>query len=155
MNTRTLTTCSGPQPAATAGDPNARDFGRPPVLPEGAGWMTDALRERYRAVWRGNGSRPGAGLTGGLNFYRASPLRPPRPDDPAAANVELPPDAFTITMPTLVLWAQQDTALPPELVDGLDRWVPQLTLQRIEAATHWVVHERPALVAAQIEGWLG
>ena len=146
---------SGPQPATTAGDPNARDFGRPPVLPEGAGWMTDALRERYRAVWRGNGSRPGAGLTGGLNFYRASPLRPPRPDDPAAANVELPPDAFTITMPTLVLWAQQDTALPPELVDGLDRWVPQLNLQRIEAATHWVVHERPALVAAQIEGWLG
>ena len=58
-------------------------------------------------------------------------------------------------MPTLVLWAQQDTALPPELVDGLDRWVPQLNLQRIEAATHWVVHERPALVAARIEGWLG
>ena len=36
----------------------------------GGGWLTDAVRDHYRAVWR-------AGLPGGCNYYRASPLRPP------------------------------------------------------------------------------
>jgi pimeloyl-ACP methyl ester carboxylesterase len=47
---------------------------------EGYGWLTDALKARYRAVWD-------HGLTGGLNYYRASPLRPPQPQDPAAASI--------------------------------------------------------------------
>lgn len=142
-------------PAAAGGVPGgAHDFGRPPQLPDGAGWMTEALRAQYRAVWQGDGSRPGAGLTGGLNYYRASPLRPPRADDAAAAGVDLPPAAFTVTLPTLVLWAQQDTALPPELVDGLERWVPRMALERIERATHWVVHEQPQRVAERIGRFL-
>ena len=37
---------------------------------EGGGWLTDDMRERYRAVWR-------TSLRGGCNYYRASPLRPP------------------------------------------------------------------------------
>jgi len=126
----------------------------PASLPDGAGWMTDALRAQYRTVWSGDGSSPGAGLTGGLNYYRASPLRPSRENDPAAASIELPPDAFTVTIPALVLWAMQDSALPPELLDGLEQWVPRLTLTRIERATHWVVHEQPARIAGEIEGFL-
>ncbi len=125
-----------------------------PTLPDGAGWMTDALRAQYRAVWTGDGTRPGAGLTGGLNYYRASPLRPPREGDAAAAGVDLPADAFTVRIPTLVLWAMQDKALLPSLLDGLERWVPQMTLRRIERATHWVVHEQPARVAGYIGDWL-
>ena len=145
------------QQAATA---LAGDAARPgdeaqaPALPDGAGWMTDALRAQYRAVWSGDGSRPGAGLTGGLNYYRASPLRPPRAGDAAAAGVALPPEAFTIPLPTLVLWAMQDSALLPGLLDGLERWVPQLQIQRIERATHWVVHEQPQRVAASIGRFL-
>ena len=125
------------------------------ALPDGAGWMTDALRAQYRAVWTGDGSRPGAGLTGGLNYYRVSPLRPAREGDAAAAGVELPPEAFTVKLPTLVLWAMQDSALLPELLGGLQRWVPQMQLERIERATHWVVHEQPARVAASIQRFLG
>ncbi len=143
-------------PAATGDSDgaNATSFGQPPALPTGAGWLTEALRAQYRAVWQGDGSRPGAGLTGGLNYYRASPLRPPQKNDPAAAAVDLPSDAFTVTVPTLVLWAMQDTALPPELIDGLDRWVPRLQLERIDGATHWVVHEQPERVAQLIEVFL-
>ena len=124
------------------------------ALPDGAGWMTDALRAQYRAVWTGDGSRPGAGLTGGLNYYRASHLRPPRAGDAAAAGVALPPEAFTIPLPTLVLWAMQDSALLPGLLDGLERWVPRLQVERIERATHWVVHEQPQRVAASIGRFL-
>ena len=146
------------QQAAAALSDNAigpGDAAQALALPDGAGWMTDALRAQYRAVWTGEGSHPGAGLTGGLNYYRVSPLRPAREDDAAAAGVELPPEAFTVKLPTLVLWAMQDSALLPELLSGLQRWVPQMQLERIERATHWVVHEQPARVAASIQRFLG
>ena len=50
------------------------DFARMwPFFSKGRGqapaWLTEAVRDQYRAVWR-------AGLTGGCNYYRASPLRP-------------------------------------------------------------------------------
>ncbi|WP_028604836.1 alpha/beta fold hydrolase [Ottowia thiooxydans] len=135
--------------ASGSGAPSA-----PPVLPDGAGWMNDALRAQYRAVWSGAGSSPGAGLTGGLNYYRASSLRPSREGDPACAAVTLPRDAFTIPVPTLVLWAMQDHALLPALTEGLDQWVPDLTITRIERATHWIVHEQPARVVAELTAFL-
>ena len=146
------------QQAATALSDDAigpGDAAQALALPDGAGWMTDALLAQYRAVWTGDGSRPGSGLTGGLNYYRVSPLRPAREGDAAAAGVELPPEAFTVKLPTLVLWAMQDSALLPELLGGLQRWVPQMQLERIERATHWVVHEQPARVAASIQRFLG
>ena len=117
-------------------------------------WLTPAVREQYRAVWRGDGSAPGAGLRGGCNYYRASPLRPPRPEDPAAQAIELPDSMLSVSLPTLVLWAMQDRALPPELVEGLEHWVPDMTLQRVEGATHWIVHEQPALVAQRLGAFL-
>lgn len=137
----------------------ANDFARlwpffQPDQATDAGWLTEPVRAQYRAVWAGDGSRPGAGLTGPLNYYRASPLRPPREGDAGAATVKLPPEAFTVTPPTLVLWALQDRALRPALLDGLERWVPGLQLERIEQATHWVVHERPALLAERIGAFL-
>ena len=44
---------------------------------------------------------------------------------------------------TLLIWGMQDPALVPELTDGLDNWVPNLRLERIAEAGHWVQHERP------------
>lgn len=111
-------------------------------------WLTDEVREQYRAVWR-------AGLTGGCNLYRASPLRPPRPEDPAAAAVTLPPELLRVELPTLVLWAMDDIALPPALVDGLEAWVPNLQLQTVPGASHWIVHEQPALVARALQDFFG
>ena len=58
--------------------------GKDPAASALPAWLTEEVKDRYRAVWR-------AGLTGGCNLYRASPLRPPRPGDPAAAAVTLPP----------------------------------------------------------------
>ena len=110
----------------------------------GGGWLTDAVRERYREVWR-------QGLTGGCNYYRASPLRPPTGPDSAIHTLQLPPDLVTVRVPTRVVWAEADTALPPALLDGLETFVPQMTLTRVSGATHWIVHERPAFVAQEIE----
>lgn len=110
-------------------------------------WLTDEVKDQYRAVWR-------AGLTGGCNLYRASPLRPPRPHDPAAAAVTLPPELLTVLLPTLVLWAMDDIALPPALIDGLEAYVPNMQLHKIPGASHWIVHEQPALVARMLQGFL-
>ena len=111
---------------------------------EGHAWLTDKLKARYRDVWN-------MGLAGGCNYYRASPLRPPRPEEPAAASITLPREMLTIGVPTLVIWGLGDTALLPGLIDGLDDYIPQLTLRRVPDATHWIVHEQPQQVAR----WLG
>lgn len=114
-------------------------------------WLTDGMKARYRAVWA-------QGLTGGCNYYRASPLRPPRPGpphhDPAAADVVLPRELVEVTVPTLVLWGMDDTALPAALLDGLDAYVHDLRVERIAGATHWIVHEQPDLVIARLAAFL-
>ena len=112
-----------------------------------APWLTAAVKQQYREVWD-------ASLTGGLNYYRASPLRPPRPGDPAAAAITLQREMLTVDLPTLVLWAMDDAALLPELVDGLDDYVPQLTLEKVPGASHWIVHEQPQFVAQRLGEFL-
>jgi pimeloyl-ACP methyl ester carboxylesterase len=112
-----------------------------------APWLTEALKTQYRAVWDRS-------LTGGLNYYRASPLRPPREGDPAATAIALPREMLTVDIPTLVLWGMQDTALLPELVEGLDEYIPRLTLEKVPQASHWIVHEQPQLVAERLAAFL-
>jgi pimeloyl-ACP methyl ester carboxylesterase len=114
----------------------------------GGGWLTADVRERYREVWR-------QGLTGGCNYYRASPLRPPLTTTDTITSLQLPPEMVTVRVPTLVVWAEADVALPPALLDGLQAYVPDMRLVRVPGATHWIIHERPALVAQEIERALG
>jgi epoxide hydrolase 4 len=113
----------------------------------GAPWLTDTTKQQYREVWD-------ASLTGGLNYYRASPLRPAREGDPAAGTITLPREMLTVTVPTLVLWGMKDVALLPSLLDGLEAFVPALTVERVEDASHWIVHEQPQLVADRLARFL-
>ena len=110
----------------------------------GAAWLTDALRAQYRALWR-------QGLDGALNYYRASPLRPPLATTDAIHTLVFPPALVTVRVPTTVLWGDADTALPPALLAGLEAFVSPLELRRVTGASHWIVHEQPALVADTIE----
>jgi len=110
-------------------------------------WLTEEVKAQYREVWS-------QGLTGALNYYRASPLRPPRSEDAAAAAITLPASMLQILVPTLVLWGMQDIALPPGLIDGLEDFIPDLTLERIADGSHWLVHEQPDLVAQHLSAFL-
>jgi pimeloyl-ACP methyl ester carboxylesterase len=114
----------------------------------GAPWLDAALRARYRAVWS-------CGLDGALNWYRASPIKPALGPDDAIHTLALDDAAVTSRVPTTVLWGMRDRALLPGLLDGLERWVPDLRLVRVPDASHWIVHERPELVRAEIERALG
>jgi len=104
------------------------------------GWLTEERLTRYREVW-------GRGLTGGLNYYRASPLYPPTTDDAGARKLKLDPNDFVVRVPTQIIWGMGDAALLPCLLDGLDELIPDLRIERLERATHWLVHEEPQLVA--------
>ena len=117
--------------------------------PEGhaPAWLTEAVRAQYRALWS-------QGLTGACNYYRASPLRPPREGDRAALDLELPASMLSVDVPTLVLWAMDDPALLPGLLQGLPDWVHRLRLRQIEHASHWVVHEHPERVAQELGHFL-
>ena len=124
--------------------PMLTNMGAADASREGGGWLTEAVRAQYRAVWS-------AGLTGGCNYYRASPLHPPTPEDSSVIDIVFEPDFVTVKVPTHVVWAEDDIALPASLLDGLEAFVPNLRLVRVPGATHWIVHERPAFIAAQIE----
>jgi pimeloyl-ACP methyl ester carboxylesterase len=113
-----------------------------------AAWMTPAVQARYREAW-------GHGLDGPLNYYRASPLRPPAGADDPLHHLVLPDEAVTVRVPTTLLWGEQDAALLPGLLDGLEHWVPQLRLLRVPEASHWIVHEQPTRVADAIRAALG
>jgi epoxide hydrolase 4 len=112
------------------------------------GYFTEEDRQAYLQAW----SQPGA-LTGGLNYYRATRAGPPTADNPAVTGLGVDP-TLTIKAPTLVIWGEQDSYLLTGNLDGLDRFVPSLTIRRIPDATHWVVHEKPALVNSLIRDFI-
>jgi pimeloyl-ACP methyl ester carboxylesterase len=111
-------------------------------------WLSDELKNSYRAVWRSS-------LQSGLNYYRASPLRPPTADDASLMTLQFPAEFVTVRVPTRVVWGMQDHALLPGLLDGLEEFVPDLHVTRVPGASHWIVHERPQLIVQEIERALG
>ena len=113
------------------------------------GHFTEDDRQAYLTAW----SQPGA-LTGSLNWYRAAGIGPPTKADAKAHSFEPSAGPSKVNVPTLVIWGEKDQALVKENLDGLEEYVPDLTVRRIADGTHWVIHEQPALVAAHIREFL-
>ncbi len=106
----------------------AKMLRRDPVRP---GAFTDHDIARYKEAL----DRPGA-LTAALNWYRAALRHPPH----------IPGGTRTIDAPTLVIWGEKDRYLGPELAQGLERWVPDVRVERIAEASHWVQADAPERV---------
>ena len=102
------------------------------------GLMSDADKAEYLKAW----GQPGA-LTGGLNWYRASPLRPAAVEGASDGPPALDSARFRVEVPTTVIWGMADAALLPGLLDGLEAFVPDLTVHRLDGVSHWVTHEAP------------
>ena len=113
------------------------------VLGEGLrqGYFTEEDRKAYLEAW----SQPGA-LTGGLNYYRAAKLGPPAEENELARSFVPGLSLLTVTVPTLVIWGKRDPYVLCGNLDGMDAFVPDLTVKRIPDGSHWVVHEKPELV---------
>ena len=78
-------------------------------------------------------AHPGA-LTAMINYYRAA-MRSGR----STIERQLVP----IRVPTLLIWGDRDRYLVPELTEGLEHWVPNLRIERLSNATHWVQNDEP------------
>ncbi len=91
--------------------------------------------------------RPGA-LTATINYYRAAYRR-----DPRRALRELR-EIRPVAVPTLLIWGERDRFLGPGLTRGLDRWAPDLRVERIPDASHWVQNDAPERVNAALLAFL-
>jgi epoxide hydrolase 4 len=116
--------------------------------------FTEEDRRAYIEAW----SRPGA-LTGGLNYYRAAKLGPPAAQQEAPGSAEVKNNfaqmpSLVVKVPTLVIWGEKDTALLTGNLEGLEKFVPALTIKRIPHGSHWVVHEEPELVNRYIREFI-
>jgi epoxide hydrolase 4 len=88
--------------------------------------------------------RPGA-ATAMVNWYRAAAR---------GGKGALGRGKPVVDVPTLVVWGEEDAALGVELLDGTDRFVPDLTIRRLPGVSHWVQQEAPEKVNTILEEWL-
>ena len=99
--------------------------------------------EALAAGW----AAPGA-LTAMLNWYRALNLRN------SHSVPDLAPASGLIEAPTLLFWGEQDGSFVPANLEGLERWVPRLHIQRFADAGHWLPREKPEAVAVAMLDFL-
>jgi pimeloyl-ACP methyl ester carboxylesterase len=93
---------------------------------------------------------------GMLNWYRAAAIDVPPLDAPYEVPAGwAPPPLPKLTIPTLVIWAMEDAALPAGNVGGLEALVEDLTLVEVPGSGHFVQWEKPAEVIAAMEDFLG
>ena len=95
-------------------------------------------------VYRQQALDPGA-LTAMVNYYRAN-RRFPHESHPDLTR--------PITVPTLLIWGEADTALGKELTFGTDRLATDLTVRYLPGVSHWVQQEAPDAVNDAITQWL-
>jgi pimeloyl-ACP methyl ester carboxylesterase len=140
----------------TGHDPLIREHGLPGLLRSTLDWDDRPeyeLAELARLIphW----TNP-ANAFAMLNWYRASAIVVPAPDEPLGlpegfVPLPLPP----LAIPTLVVWGMKDQALLPANVAGLDRVVTDLTLVEVPDASHFVPWETPEAVNAAMDEFFG
>lgn len=92
------------------------------------GFLTDEEFAVYRDAF------VAGGIAGPVAYYR---------NIDANAALAAPYADAELTMPTLVIPAGRDPVLPASLVEGMERWVPDLRVEPIPASGHWTQQERP------------
>jgi len=113
------------------------------------GGLRAQLGEADRAVYREAWSQPGA-LTGGLNYYRAARMGEQVTAGGVPEEYMAKINSQVVTVPTMVIWGENDGVLLPSLTRGLSEWVPRLRVEIVPGAGHWVPYERPETVNALI-----
>jgi epoxide hydrolase 4 len=122
----------------------ARDFqalrwvlGHQPTRP---GAFTAQDIDRYVAA----AAQPGA-LRAAINYYRAAFRANPLAQAHGLRRVDIP---------TLIIWGDQDRSLGRELAEPDRDWVPDVRVERIAEASHWVQADDPERVNQLIVDFL-
>jgi epoxide hydrolase 4 len=118
----------------------ANDFAAMEALAIGRGIEQGYLGDEDRALYREAWSMPGT-LTAGLNYYRAARMGDQvQFGQPAEAQEAM--RSMRVEVPTLVIWGTDDRFLLPGLTDGIEEWVPDVRVEMLPGAGHWVPQER-------------
>src|SRR3954451_10837848 len=86
-----------------------------------------------------------AGFRGPIDWYRAALRRSPKSMRALYRPIEAP---------VLVIWGEQDRFLNRAMADPDPRWVPDVRVVRLPAASHWVQHDEPERVNALLTEFL-
>jgi pimeloyl-ACP methyl ester carboxylesterase len=107
--------------------------------PLGAPLLTDAELAPYVETFERTG------FTGGINWYRN-----------LDRNWETTPqvEGATIDVPSLMVTAEWDAVLRPELAEPMRALVPDLETHMIAACGHWTPQDKPAELNAVMIDWL-
>ena len=139
----------------TGNDALVREHGLVGILMKEVKWdrpsqMEPEEREALLQDWQDRDAAFGM-----LNWYRASPVTVPPMDAPyelpeGFSGPQLPP----LAIPTLVIWALDDLALPAENIAGMADVIPDLTLVQVPDCGHFVPWEAPDAVNAAMDEFL-
>ena len=138
-----------------ANDALIREKGIPGILEQEVTWgRSDAMEQaEHDALMRDYEDRDAA--VGMINYYRASPIVVPPMDAPFEIPADwTPPTLPDLSIPTLVIWALDDGALPPENLEGLDEVIDDLTVVEVPGCGHFVPWEAPQAVNEAMEDFL-
>src|SRR5437660_3335869 len=83
------------------------------------------------------------GFTGGINWYRNMSRNWQR-------SAAMGP---TVTVPSLLILAENDPVLPPSAADGMEKVVPDLEKYLVRGSGHWTQQEKPDEVSAKLVEW--
>jgi pimeloyl-ACP methyl ester carboxylesterase len=97
--------------------------------------FTDADVRRYKRALATEGT-----LTAALNYYRAQFREGVGQELRGLVGRDRD---TTVRVPTLVVWGERDRALGTELLAGLEGFVPDLRVERLPEASHWVQADEP------------
>lgn len=109
-------------------------FIAPPFAPNHPDVFSNEDMERYKQAF----GRPGA-ATATVNYYRSLidlNSRRPAPALQQALNKKL-------TIPTLLVWAENDAALGQQLLRGTERHVEHLRVVVLPGCSHWAQQDQP------------
>jgi pimeloyl-ACP methyl ester carboxylesterase len=114
----------------------------------------DAVSAEDRAAYLDEWGQPGA-LTAMFNWYRASATDVPAMDEVIETTAFLQKPFPRLQIPTLIVWGFKDPALLPCQLDGIEEFVPNVTIVRIDDAGHFSSWEAPEAVTKAMRDWLG
>ena len=95
--------------------------------------------------YRDQAAQPGA-VTAMLNWYRGM-MRGGVPN-------EMKGKFPAIDVPTLIIWGDDDVALDPSCIEGVEVYVPNVTIRRLPGVSHWVQEQVPETVNRMVTAFL-
>lgn len=138
-----------------ANDALVREHGLAAILMKEVNWERAAQMEPEERAALLTEWQDREAAFGMLNWYRGSPVNVPRMDAPYGLPESwTPPPIPPLTIPTLVIWALDDLALPAANLEGLDDVVTDLTLVKVPDCGHFVPWEAPDQVNAAMDEFL-